>query len=439
MRATANSKDSADLKTRRAAIRAYLVSLDSPTNGAPGLNGPMWFTPERGRPQAIRMGRFEGGKFVSAPGQLVPVRHADPSEIKSGAVVEIGPGHFMRRQQVVYTGIYLNEISRMDVAQSTFTADFYLWMRFARGSDALGVDPTEIKFPTLVRGSFDAHHPAAQGDLDDGTTYRLWQVTGDFKNDYDLRHYPADRQALVARFFNARSASDSIVYVQDRRSSGATDWAAPSASAFTGGAAFAATVSPAAIVEPAKPFGDAVAAKAFRNLTQWAPLHARQGRDNLVTQSALGDPRLLGYERVRELSGYGLTIELRRRILATLAKTLLPLGLMALIMYASLNFPLALVKEKVTVAITGALSGAVLLAAINSQLGNVGYVIAIEYGFYAFFALCLLCIVAVLMAERLRASGRQPAALVVERSGRRLFVAGAAGIVAAGWLAYASW
>ena len=47
--------------------------------------------------------------------------------------------------------------------------------------------------------------PVAQGDLDDGTTYRLWQVTGDFKNDYDLRHYPADRQTLAARIFQRAS------------------------------------------------------------------------------------------------------------------------------------------------------------------------------------------------------------------------------------------
>ena len=42
------------------------------------------------------------------------------------------------------------------------------------------------------------------------------------------------------------------------------------------------------------------------------------------------------------------------------------------------------------VAITGALSGAEPLAAINSQLGGVGYVIAVEYVFYAFsrFACC---------------------------------------------------
>ena len=95
VRATAGRPGAADLATRRAAIRAYLVSLDSPANGVPGLNGPLWFTPERGRQQAIRMGRFQGGRFVSAPGQLVPVRSADASEIKSGAVVEIGPNRFV--------------------------------------------------------------------------------------------------------------------------------------------------------------------------------------------------------------------------------------------------------------------------------------------------------------------------------------------------------
>jgi branched-chain amino acid transport system substrate-binding protein len=237
---------------------------------------------------------------VSAPSQLVPVHKPDPAEIASGAVVEIGPVRFMRRQQVVCTGIFPNEISGMDIAQSTFTADFYLWMRYARGSDAVGKDPTDIRFPTLVRGSFDAKRPSARGDLDDGTTYRLWQVTGDFNNDYDLHHYPADRP--WRRLLLTCSAALS----RRRR--------------------FA--------------------------ISQWEPVRADEGRDNLVTQSALGDPRLVGLERVRELSGFNLTVEMRRRILATLAKTFLPLGLVALIMYASLYFPAALVNAKVTVAIT---------------------------------------------------------------------------------------
>ncbi len=291
VRATAiGAAGALDLQKRHVAIRTYLVSLDSPANGIPGLNGPLWFTPGRGREQALRMGRFQNGLFVSAPVQLVPVHNADPAEIASGAVVDLGHGHLMRRQQVVYTGIFLNEISRIDIAQSTFTADFYLWMRFARPAGAVDGDPTEIRFPTLVRGSFDAKRPSAQGNLDDGTTYRLWQVTGDFKNDFDLHHYPADRQTLVMRFFNARAASDRIVYVQDRRSSGTSSWVAPATETLgssRGGGASAAVAAPTgAPGTPSGPtvasaaidaFSSPVASVAFRNLTQGSRCGRRKG------------------------------------------------------------------------------------------------------------------------------------------------------------------
>jgi branched-chain amino acid transport system substrate-binding protein len=438
VRATAASGGS-NIKARRVAIRDYLVSLNGPAAAIPGLNGPMWFTPERGRQQALRIGRFQGGRFESAAGQLVPVPHPDAAEVASGAVVDLGGGRYARRQQVVYTGIYLNEIPRVDVAQATFTADFYLWMRFARSAGITDADPTEVDFPDLVRGSFDGKQPVAQHDLADGTTYRLWRLRGDFKNDYDLHHYPADRQSLAVRLFNARAASDRLVYVIDRRSFDARAGAPPVRLGLSGssfGSAYAAATPDASATDA---FGGAAAAAAFRNLTQWDAVRATQRRDNLVTDSALGDPGLVGLERVRELAGFNVTVDLNRRVFATLTKTLLPLGLMALIMFASLYFPHALVKEKITVAITAALSGAVLLGTINSQLGNVGYVIAVEYGFYVFFALCLLCIIAVLTAERLRVAGHSSMAVGVDQAGRYLFLLGMVGTAATGWIAYSQW
>lgn len=436
MRATgANS----DIKARRGAAVRWLASLNSVDQALPGLLGPLWFDTEHGGHRAVRIARFERGRLESAPLQIVSVPNPDRVEIKSGAVFEIEPGSWGRKQRVVYSGMFLNEIARVDIAQSTFTADLYVWMRFARVDGADASEPTEIEFPNLVRGSFDANRPAAKGELDDGTIYRLWKVRGDFKNDFDLRSYPADRQNLVIQFFNARAASDRLVYVQDRRSLGSGASPIPLATAMTNpSAATAPTDQPlrtSPVARGVETFDNAATPNTFRNLTQWEPLRVNQRRENLVTASALGDPRLVGAERVRELSGFNLTVELRRRVLATLAKTLLPLALMSLIMYASLNFPPAFVKEKITVAITGALSGAVLLSSINSQLGNVGYLIAIEYGFYIFFTLCLLCIVAVLAAERLRVAGRQVAAVAIERAGRYLFVLGFVGTGAAAWFA----
>jgi branched-chain amino acid transport system substrate-binding protein len=151
-------------------------------------------------------------------------------------------------------------------------------------------------------------------------------------------------------------------------------------------------------------------------------LDAEERRDNLVTPSALVDPGNAGAQSHRELSGFLFTADLKRRALSTLSKSLLPLLLMTLIMFASLYFPVALVKEKITVAITAALTGAVLLAAVNSQLGGIGYTIAVEYAFYLFFALSLLCIVSVLMAERSRHAKRGATALVIERWTRVAFL-----------------
>ncbi|MBF0562592.1 MAG: ABC transporter substrate-binding protein [Alphaproteobacteria bacterium] len=408
-----------DIRARRDAARGYLATLDGPAHALSGVTGPLWFTSERGRLQTVRIGRFHGGLFESAPLQLVPVSSPDPAIIANGAVVDMGSGHFARRQQVVYSGVYLNEIQHVDVAQSTFTADFYLWLRFGRGAGPGAAEPTDIEFPDMVRGSFDAKRTADAGELDDGSSYRLWRVRGDFKADFDLRSYPSDQQTLAIRFFNARAASDRLVYVQDRWSSGAAMKALPPPSAAT---PTAATLSESA--------SGRVAAIAFRNLSQWKVLRASESRDILVTASALGDPRLVGLEGMRELSGFSFTVDIYRRILPTLSNILLPVGLLSLMMFVTLFFPAGNVMPRVATMITGALTGSVLLSSTNAQLGNVGYVVAVEYVFYLFFILCLVCLVTVVTAERLRATGNAPRAAGVERVARWVFFLVCAGAAA---------
>jgi branched-chain amino acid transport system substrate-binding protein len=414
-----------DTDARRRAVLNYLTSLNSPTQALPGLLGPFWFDAERGRPQAVRIGRFNHVRFESAPLQIVPVTSPDSSELASKAVFETAPGRYGRLQRVVYTGIFLNEIPRIDLGQASFGADFYLWLRFASDAGPGAADPTDINFPNLVSGGFDRARPAEQGDMPDGTVYRLWRVQGTFRNDFDLHRFPFDRQALALPFFNARAAADRIVYVLDKRSTGGRNPGPPSPTGQGG-----AQAAVAASIEPSGGTASIASPAAFRNLTQWDALGAHERRENLVTDSALGDPRRVGVESYRELSGFLVTVDVRRRALATLSKTLMPLFLMTLIMFASLYFPVALVKEKVTVAITGALSGAVLLSAINSQLGSIGYTVALEYAFYIFFALSTLCIVSVLGAERLRAAGRAAVAVRTDQLTRAVFLLAVAVIVA---------
>jgi branched-chain amino acid transport system substrate-binding protein len=388
-----------NLKKTRTAVLDYLRSLNSPEKAVPGLLNPFWFDALQGRQQAIRVGQFFKNQFESAPLQIVPVTIPDTAEIASGAVFNLRENRYARLQRVVYTGVFLNDVSYVDPAKSSFRADFYVWLRFAKDAGPGSADPTDLIFPTVVDQSNLNNKLVEQRTMGDGTQYRLWRVQGEFSNVYDLHLFPFDRQTLSLSFYNARAPMEQIVYVLDKRTASQVLQASPQQTGATPSPP-SATANSLTIAAP----------EAFRNLSQWEPLSARSRRENLVTASSLGDPTRLDVESQRELSGFLVAIELQRRTIATLTKSLLPLVLMTFIMYASLHFPDALVKEKVTVAVTAALSGAVLLTSINNQLGSVGYTIAVEYLFYVFFCLSLLCIVAVLTAERLRASERKEAA-----------------------------
>ena len=421
-----------DVGSKRKAVLAWLGALDGPEHAAPGLTGPLWFTPDRGRTQEIRIGRFHNGSFGSAPLQVVAVDAPEPADIASGAVFRTAAGRFARLQRVVYTGMFLNDIPRIDLRHSSFDADVYVWLRYAGDAGPGAGDPTDISFPNLINGRFDRAHPAEQREGADGTVYQLWRVQGTFRNDFDLHRFPFDRQTLTVPFFNAHVATDRIVYALDRRSGATGDpenLARPSGS---GGALAAQAATDDVPVEP----HPITAVGAFQHLTQWTPLGARERRDNLVTDSGPGDPDRVGATGDRELSGFRLTVDVRRRALAALSKTLIPLFLITLIMFSSLYLPQARVKEKVTGAIIGALAGAVLLASVNSQLGSIGYTAAVEYAFDMFFGLSTLCIAAALGADHLRATGRAEAAVRTQQWTRVVFLL-VVGVVAAG--AYGLW
>ena len=156
-----------------------------------GLSGKISFDTEGNiQEPAVIVGMFDNAHFISHPVQL---RLTNPP----------------REYQVVYTGMKVDEITNIDIRNSTFSASFYLWFL----SSKPGNGDLDIEFLNAVR-EISLGKPLQQGKIDD-LYYRSYFVTGDFKANLNFRKYPFDEQELEIRFRNKGVTNNELVYVID--------------------------------------------------------------------------------------------------------------------------------------------------------------------------------------------------------------------------------
>src|SRR3954452_21340166 len=378
----------------RERIRAELARMDNPRTAITGLTGRLYFDANRNMPRPFRVGFFRRGRFITAPLQLVPVESLDVGDVKEDRekrhIVSSGDRHYWL-QHVAYTGIDINRVNRIDVKQGTFNIDFYLWMRFAGEDDT----PARVEFPALLdRAAFDPARPLRTRPEKD-LSYRLYRIAGDFKASYDLHEYPFDAQQLLLRFQNVEQQREHITYVIDTiglRLTGETDTIADDENPYAG-------------------------------LQLWRFIRLRYFVDAFATGSTLGQPSLSDSRVKTEFAAFNATVVLRRDFGIFIVKTLVPLFLLVLVVFATLFFPETLFRERINIPVTAILTSAVLLLTVSNQLGDVGYTVAIEIVFYVFFGLCLMTMVAGFAHEKLRQHGRGHIALVLDRSAQ-VFYAG---------------
>jgi branched-chain amino acid transport system substrate-binding protein len=381
--------DSRDADRER--IRAELAKMDRPETAVTGLDGLLYFDSHHDMPRPVRVGFFRLGRFVTAPQQLVLIEHPEAMDLEryaqDGQVVSVGSRHYWR-QRVVYSGIDIIRLNRIDVRQGTFNIDFFLWMRYAGEDEA----PTRIEFPALLdRTAFDPTRPLQIG-REDGLTYRLYRISGDFKAGYDLRDYPFDVQQLDLRFRNTEEGRKRIAYVVD-----------------TFGLRLAGDN------------GSSTDASPYSGLQLWKYLQTRYFVTSLPSTSTLGKASAFGSVVRTEYAGFSASVVLQRDFAIFMLKTLLPLFLLAIVVFTTLFFPETLFRERTTIPVTAMLTSAVLLVSVNNQLGDVGYTVAIEILFYAFFGLCLMAMLTAFVHERLRNYGKVRLALALDHSAQVIY------------------
>lgn len=379
----ANIKSTAPLQQNREQIRSQLATLNKPTVAFRSLTGPIYFDDQRNAILPVRVGRFQQRKFISAPVQFTPLANQSSldqqREEKAGNLIQIN-NQLLWRQRVVYTGIDINKLSRIDQNKSSFTASFNIWFRYSGDDEPLAIQfpdaATNILNPSLP--VFDAKTPLKSQTIE-GLNYRLYQVTGEFKNSFDLHNYPFDSQKVVVRFLNTHLSSDRLIYVLDTLG----------------------LKLPRTDLEQQK--------RAFAGLQLWKFKDIQYAQDTIRTTSTLGDPALFESSVQTDYPGFRVGMRLQRNTLVFLSKNLLPLLLLILINYSTLYFSYALAVPRIVGPLSTLLSGIVLLLAINNQLPEIGYAVAIEYTFYVFFFLSLFVILVTAIGERLSKTDQKQA------------------------------
>ena len=377
VKAIEQTKANLALKQKRKEVRNALAKIDSIDNSIEGLAGNLYFDRHGNFNESIYIGTFERQKFISAFIQLQPVNNIltlDNLEaaIDSGEILSIN-GKYRHKTNIVYTGIDINEIRNLDEKTSSYLVDFYLWFRYRGDIDADNIEFTNYGTDRMDSGDkLELDDPIQESNID-GTNYRLYRVKADFKEKFRFDDYPFDRQELAVRFRHPNLTRDNLIYVIDEV--GMRD-----------------TVTEEVIENWHQ-------SKVFETISDWKVIEVDFFSNVLVNDSTLGNPRFFDLDTNLEYSRFNTVIDIKRDIVSFSIKNLLPLLFFVGISYLLLFLPFESISIE---AVSGTLLAIVFfhLSLLDTLPEGIGYVVALDYGFYVVYALIGLELLLVVIGNK---------------------------------------
>lgn len=351
----------------RAGILLELGEMTTASSAVPGITGDFYFTDYGDSPQSLSVGLFTDGIFTSAPTQyrLVsnPGAYDMNAEIEADRVIDM-EGYYLRQYRVVYVGVEMIELRDLKTADQTFFADFFLYFRWD-GDDA----PLNVIFTNSTTAKVDANNPISMQVTDAGQNYRLYRVQGTFSEPLDFHDYPWDRHSLTIRMVNPVLNQNDLVYVPDPSSIGMS--------------------------QAQRQRSSMDQSRTFNRLPSWVT------EDVLFTQvSITSTADDYDVDGLVQYSEFQVIVDIGRDVRSFLVKNLLPLALLALVTYIAIWFPAEQAGARVSFAITALLSSSVMLINVSNQLPEIGYTVAIEWGYYAYLWMSAILILLTIAVDR---------------------------------------
>ncbi|MDJ0780914.1 MAG: ABC transporter substrate-binding protein [Desulfosarcinaceae bacterium] len=370
------AKPKGDLTQSRERVRNQLTTFRNVENAHKGVTGRIYFDEHGNAMKTCPFGVYLQGKLISAPVQLKPIVNIDAiidfhKKMEEGRILALDD-HFMYKTTIVYTGIDINEISNIDPRSGTFSVDFYLWFRHTES-----LDYSKIEFPNAV-GAIHLSDPIMKMRIDD-ISHSSYRIKGDFQEEFNFRDYPFDSQKLNIRLRHKRRNNNDLLFVAD--DIGMQQNGDPQ------------------LME--NPKGHPI----IHTEGEWHLQNVMVFSDISATDSTLGNPQMFHDTADTDIdySRFNVVTEIKRNAKNYVLSNLIPLFIIILLGYAMLFVPPQgpPFVARMNLGVTALLTAIILSVRASSQLPDIGYLVALDYIYFATYALLLSGIiisVAVLVA-----------------------------------------
>ncbi|MDX8410211.1 MAG: ABC transporter substrate-binding protein [Mariprofundales bacterium] len=331
----------------REEIRDKLQAMYAHERGVEGVNGRIYFNPQGEAFRSLAVGFYSKQRLIPADYQYQPLIYPEREQhvlqdVLQGDIFIGLDGQLFRKTRIVYTGIDFTRISNLNLLDSSFDADFYLWFRYRGTFDDPSIEFLNTSEPVSLGAAIST-------DKRNGMTTRAYRVQGTFRSPFDFHDYPFDHQQLKVAFKHQHAQKKDLLYVTD--------------------------------IQGLRQ-GVADQEKTSLRLGGWSVRPTVYFQEIASTSSTLGIERFMEHGNLIEYSQFTSTIPLIRDSLNFVIKHLMTLVILLVVTYIVYYLPPNQMELAGGITMTSLLTAAVMHQELNASLPEVGYTVAIDYVFF---------------------------------------------------------
>ncbi|MBF0099748.1 MAG: ABC transporter substrate-binding protein [Desulfobacterales bacterium] len=207
-----------NMRENRRKVKDSLSRFNSEENSIEGVTHNIFFDANGNSQSSIFLGYWQNHQFFAEYDQYQIFQETGylkkkPRSFKQdiGDMVIKMDELTLIKTQIVYTGMYINKISKIDFINNTYLIDFYLWFSFSKDIDDKNIlfynaiQPIKLKDPIKIEVS------------EKNIITQTYRIKAEFNNNFTVLQNPLGEQMLKIQFHHKTKSINKLMYIPDKK------------------------------------------------------------------------------------------------------------------------------------------------------------------------------------------------------------------------------